>query len=450
MPVYANSVVDYAELHLGQTIREFRKRKGWTLQDLASRLSISVANLSAIENEKARLDLERLVAIADAFGVRPHELFPVSPSQHYLVTGHAAMDALPAAPLALVDPASGQLASHRALLKPLADAFVGKHIEPFLIQVPRIPDEEIRFISHHREEFLFVTRGTLECLLQTPDGAASETLAPGDCIYFWSHLPHCLRAATDEGATAIDVVHAPYGTAESEHGDMAIYFSNGMPKSLTEQIAAQIAALRQSRGMAMNDFARELELSPRQLADVERGRKSLSIDLLLRVCRRFHKPLEYFLSRTVVSRPFYQVQRAADIARLPVRGRKRLVDGSWSRTEFRSLAPDFGPRGMLPYYVKLRLPSQYDLTLHEHHGQEFAYVVAGEVTLVTIVDGKRVSERMAAGDVCFIDSTVPHRFLGQGVSPYGDESSAEIIDVFWCPLGESYLFEDERGNGVTG
>ena len=69
----------------------------------------------------------------------------------------------------------------------------------------RIPDEEVRFISHHREEFLFVTRGTLECLLQTPDGPARETLSPGDCIYFWSHLPHCLRAATDEGASAIEI-----------------------------------------------------------------------------------------------------------------------------------------------------------------------------------------------------------------------------------------------------
>ena len=450
MPVYSNSVVDYADLHLGLTIREHRKRRGWTLQDLASRLSISVANLSAIENEKARLDLERLVAIADVFGIRADELFPTSPGRHYLVTSRAAMDALPASPLALVDPASGKLEPHHAALKPLADAFVGKHIEPFLIQVPRVADEDVRFISHHREEFLFVTRGALECLLQTPDGPARETLNTGDCIYFWSHLPHCLRAVTDEGASAVDVVHAPYGTVESEHGDMAIYFSNGMAKSLTEQIAAQIEALRLSRGMAMNDFARELDLSPRQLADVERGRKSLSIDVLLRACRRFHKPLEFFLARTSVSRPFYQVQRAPDIARLPVRGRKRLVDGSWSRTEFRSLAPDFGPRGMLPYYVKLRLPNDYDLTLHEHHGQEFAYVVAGEVTLVTIVDGKRVSERMTAGDVCFIDSTVPHRFLGQGVSPYGDESSAEIIDVFWCPLGESYLFEDEGRNGVMG
>ena len=61
---------------------------------------------------------------------------------------------------------------------------------------------------------------------------------------------------------------------------------------------------------------------------------------------------------------------------------------------------------------------------------------------MTLLNGQRVSETMAAGDMCFIDSTVPHRFLGKGLSLY-EESSAEIIDVYWCPLGESYLFEED-------
>jgi len=53
-----------------------------------------------------------------------------------------------------------------------------------------------------------------------------------------------------------------------------------------------------------------------------------------------------------------------------------------------------------------------------------------------------VSHRLSSGDMCFIDSTVPHRFLGTGVSPYED-SRAEVIDIYWCPLGESYLFADD-------
>jgi mannose-6-phosphate isomerase-like protein (cupin superfamily) len=178
----------------------------------------------------------------------------------------------------------------------------------------------------------------------------------------------------------------------------------------------------------------------RQLADIERGRKSVSIDLLIRACRRFRKPLEYFLESTVVNRPFYFVQRSAGISSLPVRTRRRLQDEGWSDAQFRPLASGFGSRGMHPYYVKLRHSGPHDVTLHEHHGQEFVYVLNGEVTLITILDGERITERLSAGDTCFIDSTVPHRFLGTGLSPY-EKSSAEVIDVYWCPLGESYLFE---------
>jgi hypothetical protein len=104
---------------------------------------------------------------------------------------------------------------------------------------------------------------------------------------------------------------------------------------------------------------------------------------------------------------------------------------------------------MYPYYVKLRHPgSSCDISLHEHHGQEFAYVLDGQVTFVTILNGERVTETLVAGDTCFIDSTVPHRLLGMGLSPY-DESSAEIIDIYWCPLGESYLFEDDKSGDRT-
>jgi transcriptional regulator with XRE-family HTH domain len=239
-------------------------------------------------------------------------------------------------------------------------------------------------------------------------------------------------------------VHSIYGTVDTENTGLSVYSSKGAEPNLTGQIADALAALRQSAGMSMSDFARELKISVRTLADIERGRKSASIEVLLAACRRFRKPLEYFLSSHTHERPFYVIQRASEIAGLPPRPRRRLVDSTWSETQYRSLASGFGPRGMYPYYVKLRSPAPHAASLHEHHGQEFVYVLNGEVTLATVADGKRYSEKLVAGDTCFIDSTVPHRFLGTGLSPY-DQSSAEIIDVYWCPLGESYLFEENRG-----
>ena len=69
--------------------------------------------------------------------------------------------------------------------------------------------------------------------------------------------------------------------------------------------------------------------------------------------------------------------------------------------------------------------------------EKIYYVLAGELTV--IVGGKETVVR--TGDSCYIDSSVPHFIRGLTRSPYS-QTSAEVLDVFWCPLGETYLFAD--------
>lgn len=444
MPVYTNLDLEYSDLCLGEAVREGRKRLGWTLQELASRLSMSAASLSAVENDKVVLDIERLFAIAEVLGIRADTLLPKHPRRHFHITRSTARQTGYAA-VALQDEDGVDGSTYRHLIRPLADVFSGKHMEPFQIEIFPLADDQVRFLTHHHEEFFVVQRGEIEFVAKTPDGPVTERLGTGDSVYFRSNLPHCLRSVNSgQSSHAIHVIHSPYSTVDSQHVDLPIFSNSGAVRTVTDQVGKQLAALRQSSGMPIADFAREIRVSVRSLAEIEHGRKPISIDLLLLACRRFRKPLEYFLSYTIIERPFYYVQRAGEIKRLPFRARRRLMDAGWAEDQFRSLASGFGPRGMYPYYVKLGDPRVrgMDLTLHEHHGQEFIYVLSGEVTLVTVLDGKRVSETLAAGDTCFIDSAVPHRFVGMGLSPY-DQSSAEMVDVYWCPLGESYLFDDD-------
>lgn len=79
------------------------------------------------------------------------------------------------------------------------------------------------------------------------------------------------------------------------------------------------------------------------------------------------------------------------------------------------------------------------VTLHEHHGQEFIYVLDGEVELVTRVGEEEIVEPLRPGDSVFLESSVPHLLRGRSRNPYA-ETSAQVIVVFWNPLGESYLF----------
>jgi transcriptional regulator with XRE-family HTH domain len=69
MAVYTHLDTDYAANHVGARIRAARKRGGFTLYDLASRVSVSVATLSGIENQKATVDVGLLVALTKALNL---------------------------------------------------------------------------------------------------------------------------------------------------------------------------------------------------------------------------------------------------------------------------------------------------------------------------------------------------------------------------------------------
>jgi mannose-6-phosphate isomerase-like protein (cupin superfamily) len=96
---------------------------------------------------------------------------------------------------------------------------------------------------------------------------------------------------------------------------------------------------------------------------------------------------------------------------------------------------------MYPYLVKLLNVESGSLTPHEHNGEEFFFVLDGELELVTQAGAARTSERLKPGDFCYLDSSVPHLLRSETRNPYSP-TSAEVIVVFWCPLGERYLFDD--------
>lgn len=56
-------------------IRELRKSKGWTLEELAGRVGISSPHLSEIERGKKNLNNHLIERIARSLGVEHHELF---------------------------------------------------------------------------------------------------------------------------------------------------------------------------------------------------------------------------------------------------------------------------------------------------------------------------------------------------------------------------------------
>ncbi|CAH1225612.1 hypothetical protein PAECIP111892_05635 [Paenibacillus auburnensis] len=64
---------------MGRRVRAFRKLKGYTQQELADSVGISLAVLGAVERGNRRLEDKILNKIADVLGVSAEELANPSP-----------------------------------------------------------------------------------------------------------------------------------------------------------------------------------------------------------------------------------------------------------------------------------------------------------------------------------------------------------------------------------
>lgn len=434
MPVYTQFEGDYATLGIGARIRKHRKERGWTLQTLADQLSISIGTLSAIENEKLSLDVELFLTLSRTLEVPIDRFLPQSRTRHFHVTRRGTIEADTPFPIKLVHRSNATVVPYHNRLWPLAQPFVGKEMEPYMIDIAAIPDDQLNFISHHHEEFLFVLRGTVECLIKTPEGLRKDKLQAGDCTYFWSYLPHCIRSIGRDAARGIDLVHSPLEVADSElaHGrdGHAMYLIEASHKNVIEQIGGRIASTRQANGLSAEEFAPLIGISVRRMKAIENGQGHLSLELLLNICRSFRKPLEYFFASTSPERPFATVLRASQIRRLtPLKTQKGVpLPSCFPGATFTSLADAFPGAGMQPYLVALERRRHSAHKMQPHEGQEFVYVLHGAITLATGHNGEVVEETLFPGDACFLDSSVPHRFLEAKFHPLG-KRGAELLVV---------------------
>src|SRR5262252_3344766 len=96
---------------LALRIRDERRRRGWTLKQVASRLSISVATLSAIENQQVSPDVRLLPQLSEALDTRLDRLLPRSKAAGVFVTRRADIAGRPAASLSVVGRKRRQLTS---------------------------------------------------------------------------------------------------------------------------------------------------------------------------------------------------------------------------------------------------------------------------------------------------------------------------------------------------
>jgi len=60
---------------LGQRIRQLRKARGWTQQELAERAELDYKYLGAVERGERNITIDNIEKIAAGFGLEAHQLF---------------------------------------------------------------------------------------------------------------------------------------------------------------------------------------------------------------------------------------------------------------------------------------------------------------------------------------------------------------------------------------
>jgi transcriptional regulator with XRE-family HTH domain/quercetin dioxygenase-like cupin family protein len=438
MPVHSSHLVPYSNLDLGHRIRGVRQRAGLTLHALAARSGCSAARLSQIENGEHVPDLRLLLAISDALEEPLATLLPAEGTVPYQVSRDEQLHAR--APLIPPDEPRGSADARR--LWPLADLFVGRQMEAWVSELPPTPQATLVVAGRHDREFIFVLKGIVEFVILTPGGRIQEQLSPGDCVCFRANLPHSLRGLA---STPAETLHTCSCASAAPAGPIAWRTWDGpdpQHEVASREAGDRVRRIRSAQGLPRSVLAARAGLSERQLRQLEEGKRTIRLDEAHELARALGRPVREFMPGGPEPAPWCFVQRRELVGQIAVRQRRHRLELSAMHPTFDylPLAGGFPNRFMFPYLLRVPNTGIERLVTHEHHGQELIYVLDGQIELTTSAEGTRVKEFLRPGDACYLDATVPHLVRGQSRNPYSD-TSASILVVFWCPLGEEYLFE---------
>jgi len=208
------------------------------------------------------------------------------------------------------------------------------------------------------------------------------------------------------------------------------------PASTASAPGATIRAMRKHAGMTLSDLSERTGLAVSSLSKLEMGHISLSYDKLMLISKGLGVDMARLLDA------------ASDHAPAPeARGRRvvhRAGEGLHVQTgsyDQRYLATELLNKRFVPIVVELHARTLDEFfaefgTFIRHAGEEFAFVIEGEVELHTDLYAPL---RLKAGDSVYFDSEMGHAYLKASDSPArlvavcaprGHEESDTLIETF--------------------
>ncbi|MBQ2612765.1 MAG: cupin domain-containing protein [Methanobrevibacter sp.] len=186
-----------------------------------------------------------------------------------------------------------------------------------------------------------------------------------------------------------------------------------------EEFASKIKSIRERQDMTIEELSEASGVKLEVLQAMENGEVIPSLTPLTKMARALGVRLGTFLDDTPQLGPV--VTRAGKPTNsIYFSGREDVTNAT--NLEFHSLGAGKIDRNMDPFIIDIEY-EEGEKELSSHEGEEFIYVLEGEIEVIYGKDSFEISE----GDSIFYDSVVPHHLHATG------EKKSKILAVLYTP-----------------
>ena len=187
-------------------------------------------------------------------------------------------------------------------------------------------------------------------------------------------------------------------------------------------VGSKIKGLRETKNLSIEEIAERSGLTVEQITSIENDQNLPSLGPLIKIARALGVRLGTFMDDNDAIGPV--VTRAKDREAENSISFSNGMTSARKHMEYHPLAQQKAGRHMEPFVIDINPEDAPEFQLSAHEGEEFIYVMEGEIE---IVYGKE-TYNLKEGDSIFYDSIVNHHVHG------APGKSAKILAVVYIPF----------------
>lgn len=171
----------------------------------------------------------------------------------------------------------------------------------------------------------------------------------------------------------------------------------------SESLSVIVHRLRRAAGLTLQELSARCDVAASTLSKIENNQVSPTYDTILRLAHG----LGIDVAELFVGKPM-----AGASGRRTVTLRRQGVKQSTRQYEYEMLCAEIARKQFIPLLTTVRAHSLHDFpALVRHPGEEFIYILSGQVTLHTDHYAPTV---LVTGDSAYFDSTMGHACVSTG------------------------------------